>query len=134
MRKFLVLVLAIMMVAGTVGYLIADIGGVAYTRGPDQRLKTEVLGGSLTATLSSSITSSNLVLGMTYSDSAAGVGTLADLAAISSLTPTSTSIFAEVFVAAGGCNSIMFPFPKPLTNGLVEKNSTSTGVMIVYYE
>lgn len=133
MKKILSLSLAVVLLgliaAPFVGKAKAD---VLYTRGTDARLYTYVVPNTSTATLSSTITTNNRILGFVYSDSAAGVSTLFDSSSASTL--TTSLIFAEAHVAAGTQSIQMFPLPKALNNGFVTKNSTSTGVLVVYYE
>ena len=135
MRKkiiFSILLVVAAMLAFTMTKSYAS--GVGTQMGPDARVLTYCVGYTSTATLSSTVTTRNTVLGFTYTDSAAGTGTIWDLAAAASAgSSSSTYVMGEISVAAGSTQTVLFPLPRKLSNGLVVKCSTSTGSLIVYY-
>ncbi len=135
MKKMLCLILAVMMI------FIArmSFADASYPRGMDARIKTEPLSGTAAATLSSNVTTNNRVIGYTFSDSSAGNTALFDASeatgsASSTNDPDTTNVFGEADVIAGGNVTVVFPFPRALTKGLVMKNSATTGKLVVYYE
>ena len=113
---------------------------VLYNRGTDARLKTEGISGTTAPTLSTAITTNNRIIGYEFSDSAAGNTALFDVVAAQSasgsttLAPSTSNVFSEVDVIAGGNVIKIFPLPRTIVNGLVTKNSATTGKLVVYYE
>ena len=134
MKKFISLFLVVMFVLSIATMGFAD---VIYTRGPDSRVSTYTLASTTAGkrTLSTTVTTYNRILGFTYTDSAAGVGSLYDGALVATVEASApTYVIGEIAVAAGGTSTIMFPLPRNLTYGLVVGMSTATGCTIVYYE
>lgn len=111
---------------------------INYTRGVDARTSTYVLTKTTAATLASAVTTNNRVIGYTFADGAAGEVALFDCSvAIGASTlnvPSTSNVFSEVMVIAGGQTTVMFPLPRNISNGLVVKMSTDTGAVTVYYE
>jgi len=130
MKKVFGIILAIMMLACLAGTGHAD---VQYTRGTDARIKTETVINTATATLVSNITTNNRVIGYTFSDSAAGNVALIDASGVGTA-PTAANTFAEPHVIAGGLTTVVFPFPRNISSGVVVDMSTSTGTVTIYYE
>lgn len=128
MKKLFIITLAVMLV-GMVASVYAE--GM-YTRDPSFTVKTEVE-DSMGQTLSSNIVAGNKVMGLTLSDSAATHIGLYDAAAVSTSAQPSNN-FAEVYCAAGTAETVMFPFPRKLSNGLVYSLTAATGAVTVYYE
>jgi hypothetical protein len=128
MKKILSLALVVMFILG-----IATTGfcEVYYVRGPDSRVLTECTTGA-TATLSTSITTNNRIMGIEFTDSSAGSVGIYDTATAGD-TPV-TKLILEASCAAGYVSVVMFPLPRNITYGLVVKNSASTGSVTVFYE
>ena len=128
---------AVVMALLTAGNSFAQ---AVYSRGPDARMKTEGISGTTAPTLSTNITTNNRLIGYEFSDSAAGNTALFDVAAAQSasgsttLAPSTSNVFSEVDVIAGGNIVKVFPLPRNIVNGLVTKNSATTGKLVVYYE
>ena len=137
MKKFLSISLAIMLVLGIAGQGFSE---AIYSRGADAKLQTVVVSASASPTLSTTCVAGNNVLGWRFSDSSAGNTALFDVAAAQSstgsttLAPSTSNVFDEGDVIAGGEVIVFFPIPKTLTNGLVTKNSATTGKLTVYFE
>lgn len=130
MRKILSILVVALLVGG--GFVYADGGSIAYTRGGDARVLTDLhVGVASSGTLSTAITSANHVLGWTYTDSAAGGAALYDVATVAAR--ATSNQFSEIYVAAGTEETIMFPMPRDITNGLVSACAT-TGFIVIYYE
>ncbi len=136
MRKFLSLILVVM-----VSLLITASANaeVVFTRGIDSRVLTDFIEAkaNLNCTLSDAGVR-NRILGFSYSDSGAGGAFLADIASAAGTVANNLLIqaarFAEIYVAAGGTNTLMFPLPRDVTNGVVVGIGTTTGAVIIYYE
>lgn len=132
MKKIL-LIFVVMMI----GITIVKAQGL-YNRGVDSRISTYVLTKSSTATLASAVTIYNRIIGYTFADSAAGEVALFDtnvaLGPTTATGPSTSNVFSEVMVAAGGQTTILFPLPRNTNLGLVVKMSTGTGAVTVYYE
>ena len=134
MRKYFSLILAVMIVLAVAGYVSAD---VVYSRSPDARVSiyvatsTTVLAGDSSTTISSV----NRILGFSYSNSAAGTVGLYDDTSIANMnTNTTTHLFAETTVSAGGVSVVMFPLPYQVNRGVMVHSSSRTGVTNIYYE
>lgn len=129
MKKILAFFLAITVVLVIARYSSAD---ALYTRGTDGRVQTWVWTNSTAATLSTTVGTNNRILGYSFSDSAAGNFVMYDSATTGGV--LLANAFAEADVIAGGNTQLMFPMPKNLSNGLVVKNSTTTGKLVVFFE
>lgn len=132
MKKILFSLLVVALVLGGAGVAWANSGAIAYNRGGSARILTEALTLTTTPTDATTIDTDNVIIGFTYSDSAAGTGTLYDV--IAGGTETNSDIFGEISVAAGKTETIIFPMPIALDYGLKMECSTATGTLIVYYE
>lgn len=129
-NKFLILAVMIVIALSAAGRLLAE--GV-YNRDPGYRVKIEVIEPvTETPALSTTIIAGNSVLGFTYTDTAAGTVGLSDSSSIS--TAMATYYFGEASVAAGTAETVIFPFPKKVDRGVVTNATTSTGMLMVYYE
>lgn len=129
MKKIISLILAVMLVISAAGLLKAD---VVYNREPGARIQISVTVTAQGQKLVSAIGVNNRVLGFTFADSSAGWCALYDAAA--STSASSTNVFGEAYVAAGGVNTVMFPLPRNIANGVVVGTNNSTGTVMVYYE
>lgn len=144
MKRYLSFILAIMVLAGIAclsmvtvfggaEYAFAD-SGIAYTRGPDARVKIEVITAStFTPQAASSIAANDLILGYSVTGSAAGAHGLYDSASTSTVRDSGTGVFTEAYCAAGGVTTLMFPMPYTLTSGLIAVLPTTSSIN-VYYE
>lgn len=130
MRKFLVIVLAVALLFGGASYLMAE---PHYSRSGNQFNKTEVRTGSTDAALSTNVIAGKNILGMTYADSSAGIGVIWDSATVAGRS-NSTNIIAEASCSAGSTETVIFPLPYKVENGLVMLVENTTGVMTIYYE
>jgi hypothetical protein len=132
MKRILSLFLVVMFVLSIATMGFAD---VIYTRGPDSRVLTYTLAQTAVTTLSSTVTTYNRILGFTFTDSAGGTGSLFDGATVATVQASDTTyLIGEIKVAAGGTTTVMFPLPRDVKYGLVTRQSTATGCLIVYYE
>ena len=133
MRKSFSLVLVVMMVLGIATMCFAE--GM-YNREPGYTVKILSVApagpGSSAHQLDTTIVAGNRILGFEYTDTATGTIGLWDAAAVASI--ASTNRIGEVSVAAGTSETVMFPFPKKLDNGLVYSATTATGDLMVFYE
>lgn len=129
MKKILFFILAVMVMISAVGILNAD---VVYNREPGARIQIAVVTTAQGQNLVSAIGVNNRVLGFTFADSSAGWCALYDSATAGGA--ASTNVFGEAYVAAGAVNTIMFPLPRNITNGVVVGTNNSTGTVMVYYE
>lgn len=130
MKKTISIILAALILLGTAGYLFAD---AFYTRDPSFKVKTEVFAAASAGQVSSSIVAGSNVLGFTFYDSAAGAAGLYDSASTTTI-KAGTGVFAEAGVAAGGVNTVIFPFPRTISTAFGVLTSASTGRVTVYYE
>jgi hypothetical protein len=133
MKKLFMIILAIAMLATFAGISFAS-GGVAYSRDPGARLKSEVFTTCEGQSLSSTITTQNRILGYTVSDSAAGWGAIYDDSSASGGGVTSTYRIGEVSCSAGSSETVWFVLPVEITRGLKVEGSASTTMITVYYE
>jgi hypothetical protein len=128
MKKVALIGLLSMAMAGWMAPVFAEL--------PEEIIKVECVAGN-TATLSSTIVVNSRVYGIFFTDSAAGSGAGFDAATAAGVsegaTFTSSGGFADVRVAAGTGETILFPFPKKIVNGYVTWNSASTGNICTYY-
>ena len=132
MKKILLLVLAVML---GLGIAVSAFAEATYTGGPDARVLTYAVGLTTTRALSTTIVAGNRILGFSYTDSAAGTGALFDASTVALVNGAdSTYVIAECSVAAGTSQTVMFPFPRAVNNGLVTGMSTATGALVVYYQ
>ena len=135
MKKLLSLTLAVLFVAVIAGSAFAgNDGAIAYTRGVDARIKTDILASAQNGELSSDIGINDLVLGWKFTDSSAGSGDIYDETAAATVRTSATNVIDEMYVAAGGVSVTMFPTPFVVTRGLVARTLNSTGRVIVFYE
>lgn len=130
MKKIFSIILAVMLLLGVTASIYAE---ATYTGGPDARVKTATVSKSTTAALSTVVTAGNRILGVTYSDSAAGAIAVADYGTASDANVL-TYLVVEVYVAAGTSGTIMFPFPRDVVYGVVTKMNTATGTGVIYYQ
>ncbi len=132
MKKTLSIILAVMLMFGLTASAFAE---AMYTGGVDATVKIQSAApagpGASCVTLSTVITAGNKVLGFTYTDSAAGTVGLWDAASTGA--SASTNRIGEVSVAAGTAETVIFPFPKKLDNGLTWASTTATGNLTIYY-
>jgi len=128
MRKILAILLAVMIIGSAAGLLSA---APVYYGEPMQSVKTYTVALTAGKTLSSSVTTQNRVLGFTFSDSAAGAGAVMDN--VDAATAGDSTVFGEVYVASGTAETVMFPFPRKITSGLVVMSTNATGTITVYY-
>ena len=126
MKKFIFVILAVMMVLG----IVASNSSAAILQSPDARLKMEVFTNDGVATV---ITNANRILGYKLTGTAANTAGLYDTTALG--TATASTLFDEAGIDAEGANDIVwYPAPKSLTNGLTIVTSATTCVLTVYYE
>ena len=128
MKKLLGLILAVMLLAVSAGYVFAE---PTYTRGSDTRIKVETITPStahINNTLSSTITAGMQIIGFKVTDSAAGWGVIFD-----SASTTATTIIDESQVPAGEISVTTLPFPYKVVNGVVTAMKSATTGMTIYY-
>ena len=132
MRKYLFVILAVMLVLATAGYLRAD---PIYTRDLGTTIQSEVFasaGHSVGGQISSTIVAGNYIIGYTVYDSSAGIVGLYDADTTAKI-KAGTGIFAEAGVAAGGTSTVNFPFPKKLATGFGVLSTNATCRTTVYF-
>ena len=131
MNKTFVIILAVVLVLATAGYLKAD---PIYTRDLGTTIQSEVFasaGHSVGGQISSTIVAGNYIIGYTVYDSSAGIVGLYDADTTAKI-KAGTGIFAEAGVAAGDTSTVNFPFPKKLATGMGVLGA-STARVTVYF-
>jgi len=131
MNKTFVIILAVVLVLATAGYLKAD---PIYTRDLGTTIQSEVFasaGHSVGGQISSTIVAGNYIIGYTVYDSSAGIVGLYDADTTAKI-KAGTGVFAEAGVAAGGTATVNFPFPKKLATGMGVLGA-STARVTVYF-
>ena len=132
MRKYLFVILAVMLVLATAGYLRAD---PIYTRDLGTTIQSEVFTASGPTTkgqYSSTIVAGNYIIGYTVYDSSVGIVGLYDTTSTTTIA-AGTGIFAEAGVAAGDTSTVNFPFPKKLATGFGVLSTNATCRTTVYF-
>ena len=126
MRRFLYLILAAMIVLSAASaYAITQFNA-------GQRVKTHIVSAAYEAVSSSTISTSNRLLGYTYTDSSAGRVSIYDSASVSGV--TATNVIVEDGVIAGSSVTIWFPYPVDITAGIAVVQTANTGRVTLYYE
>ena len=127
MRKFLSLVLAVMMVLA-----VGSNASAVIMQSPDARLQTYTVEGA--DEVITSITTDNRIVGWrVVCDGAAGVAGLYDTDALG--TTSEALMFDEkTLVTDGSDDDVWYPAPKELTTGLTVVVGESTTVVTIFYE
>jgi hypothetical protein len=141
MRRLILLSLAVMMMVGlTAGSVSAT--GALFTLSPDFDFKSTAitLGSSddadqdnTVAISTSTITTRNRILGFSITTSAAAAVSVGLYDGDATTDATTANVIAEHGCAAYGSDTLWFPMPKTISNGVVIYGSNDAIQVTVYY-